>query len=249
MSKRRTTPLKLSKIEGHHCTVDLRLEKLSRVPFFSHLDSETLSKVHKQFNATHFAEGESIYFQDEIAAFLRVVVHGSVKLIRQTSDGKDILLDMLKPGEFFGSLAASGNAVYQETAIAQTNCCVLSIGMNAFRELLQTYPSVSVAVLDITAERLHSSQEIISQLTTLSVEKRIANILSALAMKFGEEIEDGILIQLPLSRKDLADMAGTSTETASRIMSRLQQDGIITTGRQWVAVQDLKMLKSAAEEN
>src|SRR5690554_551874 len=158
MSKRRTTPLKISKIEGHHCTIDLRLEKLGMVPFFAELNEDGLQKVHKQFNATHFAEGETVYFQGEKAAFLRVVVHGSVKLLRETSEGKDILLDMLKPGEFFGSLSAAGNAIYQETAQAQTNSCVLSIGMNDFRKILRDFPSVSIAVLDITAQRLNSSQ-------------------------------------------------------------------------------------------
>jgi CRP-like cAMP-binding protein len=95
---------------------------------------------------------------------------------------------------------------------------------------------------------LKSSQKKIRHLTTLSVKNRIAHILVMLSEKFGEQTAHGLLLQLPLSRKDLADMAGTSTETASRIMSRFQEDGLITSGRQWVAINDRNRLKKKAEE-
>lgn len=248
MANKRTTPLEHSNIKGHHCTVDVRLEKLGMVPFFQSLSDEELREVHKKFSSAHYAGGETIYFRDDKATLLRVVVHGSVKLVHQTLEGKDILLDMLKPGEFFGSLSALGHEAYTETAEAQTAACVLSIGLRDFRAVLNAYPSVAMAVLDITAGRLASSQEKIRQLTTLPAEKRIAGILRALAEKFGEESEYGRLIQLPLSRKELADMAGTSAETASRIMSRFQQNGIVKTGRQWVAIADGRRLAEAAEE-
>lgn len=218
------------------------------VPFFQNLPKEELREVHKKFNATHFEERETIYFQNETATLLRVVVEGKIKLIHETIEGKDILLEMLKPGEFFGSLSALGDTVYKETAQAQTNACVLAIGLKDFRDILNKFPSVALVVLDITADRLSTSNDKIRQLTTLSVEKRLANILLALSDKFGEESEKGLLIQLPLSRKDLADMAGTSEETASRIMSNFQQEGIIKTGRKWVAILDRIALESLLEE-
>lgn len=248
MAKRRTTPLQQSTIQGHHCTVELRMAKLGMVPFLQHLPEEDLAQVHKKFNATHFTEGEFIYMQHEPAARLRIVVEGSIKLIRETAEGKDVLIDMLKPGEFFGSLSALGDTVYTETAQAQTHACVLAIGLNDFRDILREFPPVALAVLDITAQRLSSSNERIRQLTTFSVEKRLINILLSLSAKFGETSSKGLLIQLPLSRKDLADMAGTSEETASRIMSNLQQQGYIKTGRKWVAILNRKSLELLLEE-
>jgi CRP-like cAMP-binding protein len=236
MSQKRTTPLESPSIEKHHCTVDVRLEKLGMVPFFRGLDRETLQQVSKKFSASHFAASQPIYNEGEKAALLRVVVYGAVKLSRYTEDGKEILVDMLKPGEYFGSLNELGEDTYSESASAQSDACILSIRNREFRSILNDHPSVALAVLDITAEKLNTAREQIHHLTTLSVEKRIAQILVKLCEKFGEEKSVGILLQLPLSRKDLADMAGTSTETASRIMSRFQQEGIITSGRQWVAI-------------
>lgn len=248
MAHRRTTPLNESHFDGAHCTVDVRLDKLGRVPFFEDLTEEELRQVHKKFNATHYSEGETMYFQGERATLLRVIAKGNVKTFRQTLEGKNVLLEMLEPGEFFGSLSALGDKEYKETAEAQTNSCILAIGLKEFRSVINEYPVVAVSLLNITAERLTSSQDKIRQLTTLSVKQRIAKILLSLADKFGEDSRYGLLIQLPLSRKDLANMVGTSPETASRIMSRFQEDETIETGRQWVAILDRKQLQQTSQE-
>jgi len=247
MGSRKTTPLKDFSLATHRCSVDLRLEKLGMVPFFDDLDHDELRGINQKFSATHHHADETIYHQDERARMLRVVVHGAVKLVRHTMEGKDVLLDMLEPGEYFGNLSTTGNAVYSETARAQTDVCILSTRMNDFRSLLNDYPNVAMRVLDITAERLQSSQEKIRHLTTLSVKERIAHILVMLSEKFGEQSAYGLLLQLPLSRKDLADMAGTSTETASRIMSDFQDRDIINTGRQWVAIRAMDRLADIAD--
>ncbi|WP_445664712.1 Crp/Fnr family transcriptional regulator [Fodinibius sp. AD559] len=248
MSDKKTTPLTSPSIEEHHCTVDLRLEKLEMVPFFRDLNDEDLRTVNEKFTAKHYSEGETIYRQGERATMLRVVVAGNIKLVSHTMDGTDVLLDMLKPGEFFGSPTAKSGDVYVETAQTQTNACILSIRLADFRKIMDTYPTVSVSVLDITTDKLNDSRERIRYLSTLPVKKRIAHILVMLANKFGEKDKRGLLIQLPLSRKDLADMAGTSSETASRIMSQFQQDDLITSGRQWVAINDKpELLRISAE--
>jgi CRP/FNR family transcriptional regulator, nitrogen oxide reductase regulator len=247
MAGRRKTPLESPTIDSHVCSLDLRLEKLGMVPFFRNLNDEELEDINTKFSAHHFSKGDTIYYQGDPSSMLRVLVFGSVKLVQHTDEGKDILIDMLKPGEYFGSLSSLGNDEYSETAQAQTDVCVLSIGLKDFRIVLRAHPSVAISVLDITDERLRTAREQIRLLSTLSVEKRIIAILSTLAAKFGEEREQGILIQLPISRKDLADMTGTSTETASRVMSQLQEAGIITTGRQWVAITNLKKLSTLSE--
>lgn len=248
MSDKRETPLSTPSLEAHHCTVDLRLEKLGMVPFFQDLSEEQLREVNKKFTAHHYSKGETIYRQGDRSTMLRVVVAGNVKLVAHTLEGEGVLLDMLQPGNFFGNPTASGEDVYSETAETQTSSCILSIRLSDFRKVMNKYPSVAMSVLDITTEKLSESRQRIQHLSTLTVTKRIAHILVTLANKFGEENQHGLLIQLPLSRKDLADMAGTSTETASRIMSRFQDENLITSGRKWVAIKDKpELLRISAE--
>lgn len=248
MSDKRETPLRSPSFEGNHCTIDLRLAKLGMVPFFQALTEKQLRAVNKKFTANHYSKGETIYRRGDSSTMVRVVVAGNVKLISHTLEGGGVLLDMLQPGDFFGNPTAGSKDVYNETAETQTSACILSIRLNDFREIMNGYPSVAMSVLDITTDRLNESRQRIQHLSTLPVTKRIAHILVTLAGKFGEKDRRGLLIQLPLSRKDLADMAGTSTETTSRVMSRFQEDDFITSGRQWVAIKDkLELLRISAE--
>jgi len=238
MSDKRETPLSVPTLEEHHCTVDLRLDRLRMVPFFQDLSEEQLREVNQKFTANHFSKGEFIYRQGDTSTMLRVVVAGNVKLVAHTMEGESVLLDMLQPGDFFGNPSSAGKEGYNETAETQTSACILSIRISDFRETMNRYPSVAMSVLDITTNRLSESHQRIQHLSTLPVTKRIAHILVMLGNKFGEESRHGLLIQLPLSRKELADMAGTSTATASRVMSKFQEDDLISSGRQWIAIKE-----------
>lgn len=236
MSGRRKTPVQIETIEPTACSVDLRLSILRKVPFFSGLSDIEVGTLNEQFREYGFQAGEPIYFSGETADALYVVAAGQVKLLRHSLSGQDVLLDILKPGDYFGNLSTFANEEYPETAQAHTAVCVLSISSETFRILLQQQPSVALAVLDITSRRLQESQELVHRLSTDSVERRIAAVLLKLAQKLGEISEEGILIQMPLSRDDLAQMTGTTTETASRIISQFQKDGLVHTGRQWIAI-------------
>src|SRR5690606_13181926 len=107
-----------------------------------------------------------------------------------------------------------------DTAQAHTTCCVLTITPHAFQDILQRYPQVSLALLEIVSSRLREAREVIHQLSASPVESRLAATLLKLADKLGEKRGDEVLIQLPLSRQDLADMTGATVETASRVMSQ-----------------------------
>src|SRR5690606_3742453 len=131
---------------------------------------------------------------------------------------------------------------------AHTACCVLGIGAEDFQAILQNYPMVATVTLTIMAQRLQAAHETIRQLSAFPVAQRIASVLLKLADKLGEQSAEGLLIQTPLSRQDLADMTGTTLETASRIMSDFQKQGLIRSGRQWVAIADPAALAAAAAE-
>lgn len=246
MSKRRKTPIHIETVEPAACSVDLRLSILQELPFFAGLSTADIRTINEQFREFGFQPGEPIYFSGEAASNLYVVASGQVKLLRHSISGKDVLLDILMPGEYFGSLAATTDELYPDTAQALTAVCVLSISTESFRALLQQYPGVALAVLDIAAKRLQETRETVRQLSAHSVEQRIAAVLLRLADKLGEVTAEGILIQMPLSRDDLAQMTGTTTETASRIVSQFQKEGLITSGRQWLAITDRSRLEAAA---
>ncbi len=243
-SERRKSPIDTSRVEPHMCSLEVRLEILGQVPFFAGLEARALEAVNQRFVERGYLPGEIIYFAGDPAERLYVVADGRVKLLRHTPAGKDVLLDMLSPGDFFGSLSSLGENLYAGTAQAHTAACVLSVEAEDFRAILEENPGITLKVLDIVSSRLEAAHEMVRQLSAYSAEQRVAYALLMLSKKLGRPDEVGLLIQTPLSRDDLAQMTGTTTETASRVLSQFQKDGLIESGRQWVAIKDPEGLQA-----
>jgi CRP-like cAMP-binding protein len=248
MTNRRRIPLEPEPIAPHMCTVDRRLRILRRVPFFAGVAAEDIAAINEQFHERGYAAGETIYMAGDIADRLYVVAVGKVKVTRNTLAGQDVVLDILAPGELFGALSALGDAEYPDSAQALTPSCALEISTADFQAILRRYPAVALAALDIVAGRLRAAHEQIRQLSAEPAASRVAAALLALGRKLGEPHDGALLIQVPLSREDLAAMTGATVETVSRIMSKLRAEGIIRSGRQWVAIADHERLAMIAGE-
>lgn len=237
LSQRATNPTIKEPIHTDlHCSVEDQRRLLGAAPYFRSLNSPQIENVQRQFQQKHYQAGSVIYAAAEPASRLAIVARGAVKVQRPTPDGKDVLLDLLVSGDHFGSLAELGDAIYPDTAIAHTECCILSTTSREFSQMLAQYPSVAIDSLSIVAARLRQAQSTIENLSAYTVEQRIARALIELVGKIGVERNGELLIDIPLSRQDLADMAGTTVETASRIMSEFKRDGLINSGRRWISV-------------
>lgn len=246
MMTRRYIPIQTERIEPRHCTLDLRLQVLRQTPFLAALPPESLAQVNPLFVERGYDAGQTIYAAGAPATRLYVVARGTVKVIRPTDSGPSVLLGLRTAGEFCGSLSALGDRDYRDSAVAQTSCCILSVSAGQFQAMLRRYPSVALATLDVLAARLRAAHDLIEQYSSQPVEQRIAATLLQLGEKVGQEREGVRLIQMPLSRQDVAEMAGTTVETASRVMSQLRKDGLIQTGRRWAAIADRDRLAALA---
>lgn len=240
----RFTPLDQNHIEPHMCSLDLRLYILGQLPFFKNLSKDQILEINKKFVDRGYQSGDLIYAEGSAAERLYVMADGSVKLIQTSPQGKEVLLDVLTTGDFFGGLFPTSNDIYRESAYAQTPVCVISIENSEFRKILQNYPQVALSVMDIISERLRDSQSFIRLISTATAEQRVAYTLVKLSEKLGEKSDVGLLIQLPLSREDIANMSALTTETVSRIISKFQKQTLIKTGRKWVAIRNVEGLKN-----
>ncbi len=234
----RKSPVQLDWIDPAACTLDYRLKIIGRLSFFKHLPPEAIKDINRRFHDRSYAAGQAVYFEGDAAEHLHLVAMGRVKLIRDAGSGHEVLLDILHGGEYFGNLQVFGTPVHNETAIAYADCCILNISSEDFEAILRRYPDVTLKLLSAVGKRLEDSREQRAQLSTYTVEQRIAAALLRLAGKAGEARGQSVLIQLPLSRQDLAAMTGTTTETVSRVMSRFAKQGLVRSGRKWVAVAD-----------
>jgi CRP/FNR family transcriptional regulator, nitrogen oxide reductase regulator len=243
------SPVRQEWVDAAVCSLEYRLKIINRLPFFSHLPAEAILDINRLFEDRDITAGQAIYFEGDPAEYLYIVTTGKVKLLRNTSLGREVLLDILQNGEYFGNIAALNEKGYTETAMAQTAGCILKISSRNFETILVRHADVTRKVLEAVSKRLQESQELIKQLSAFSIDTRVASALVRLAGKLGERRPRGVLIQLPFSRQDLAAMTGTTVETVSRVMSHFSSEGLITTGRRWVSIKDLDALEQIAKEH
>lgn len=244
---RRRSPVEPVDIEPElHCSVADQRRLLGASPFFTDLSAEEVNGVQALFRQQHFEAGEVVQFAGDPATRLSIVAKGVVKMVRPTLDGQDVLLDFLGPGEHFGSLAELGDATYREDVTAHTGSCILYTTAGTFQELLRQYPVVALSTLRIVADRLRDAHSAIEQLSAYPIEQRVAATLLQLAAKAGKPHDQGTLIEMPLSRQDIADITGAKVETVSRVLSDFRRRGLIESGRQWISVLDTMALSDVA---
>lgn len=242
------SPVRLDWMDPAVCSLEYRLKIIGRLPFFKHLPADAISGINNLFHDIDISADGRIYFEGDEAAYLYLVAIGKVKLVQNTASGREVLLDILRSGDYFGSFSTFSGRVHLETAIAQTDCCILRISAGAFEHILLDHPDVTRKVLDTVSQRLAESQEIVKQLSAYTAEQRIASALMRLAGKLGEARGGGILIQLPFSRQDLAAMTGSTIETVSRVMSRFAENGWVKSGRKWVTITNMKCLEELVKK-
>lgn len=246
---RRRVPLRSTCAEPHACPRPVRMRALAQVELFAGLTDEQLVGVDVRMTSLSFAEGDALYTAGAPATHLYVLVAGRTVVSRPTPDGRDVVVDLLGPGDLVGALRTEGRHAYRETVRAVTTTCALRLGTDAFREVLAEHPGVALRVIDGAAAVLDRARTGATEQSTTTVAQRVARTLLRLADTFGQESASGTtLIQLPLSRADLAGMTGSTPESVSRVMSRLRKDGVIESGRRWTAVVDRERLARTAAD-
>ncbi|MGW8590150.1 Crp/Fnr family transcriptional regulator [Dietzia sp. NPDC055343] len=250
---RRVTPLRPTCAQPHACPEPVRLAVLRHTPFFADLDADGIADVDRHSVALSWGAGDAVYTEGDSAGHLYLVAHGRAKAYRDTEDGRTVVVDLLAPGDVFGGFDTLGRPVYGETVEAFDTLCALRISAEDFRELLVRYPAVALRVVDDLAGQLGESRTTVMHQSTRTVAERVAGTLLRIADKFGESRTGfgdggapGTLLQLPLTRADLAGMTGSTPESVSRVMSRLRREGIIDSGRRWTAVLDRDGLEAVA---
>lgn len=244
---RRHVPLAHTCAQPHQCPLPVRMNVLSRVGYFTGLDEDDLLGIDRRLVSLSWAEGDPLFRAGEPAQHLYVLASGRVKVSHPTARGTEVITDVLVPGDLFGTLSTLGDPEYPETAEALTTACALRMDLEAFRGVLSDHPQVAMRVLDDVAARLAAVRTGAAQAASGTVEQRVAGVLLRLADKLGQDRYTGdTLLQLPLSRADLAAMTGSTPESVSRVMSRLKRDGVVDTGRRWTSVVDRERLAALA---
>jgi CRP-like cAMP-binding protein len=233
--------------EGTGSTIE-DVEILARCPVFQGLAPEELRHIRASARPKELRRGEVLFSQGDPAKYAYVVESGQMRLVQVLSDGREVIYRILTPGEFFGGIASLGEARYPVSAEALEDSVVLGWSGEAMRRLLLRHPRVALNLLRLQARRIEELQERVQELSSERVERRVARAVLRLARQAGRRTEEGILVDLPLRREDLASLTGTTLFTTSRILSQWERQGIVSAGRQRLVIRIPHALVEIAED-
>ncbi len=224
-----------------------RRDILMALPVFSGLSERDWEKVTDLFSERQYQRDDYIFLEGEAPEALYLVKTGKVKVLRHSTDGKDVVLRVVSTGQLLGSVAIFDGGGYPGTAQVIEDCTVLVIARNDCLTLVTRYPVFALAVIADMGNRLRSSAEQIRSLAVERVEQRIARVLLKLGSSAGSDSSEGRVIEMSLTRQDVADMTGTTVETAIRVMSKFRRNNVIRTRRGKVVLVDVEELRKIAE--
>lgn len=224
-----------------HCGHDRDSNCVSLVPIFHNLTEDEKWEVAQITRELTVSKGEEIYAMDDSVDSLYVIHSGLVKIYRLSDTGKEQVLRVLRPGNFFGELALFSNSPMTDFAEALEECTMCVFEGRAVRELMVKYPEISLKVLEELSRRLVRTEQLLEDISLHSVERRLAQALLDLSGEDGE-------VELEMSKKDLASQIGMTSETLSRKLTSFQEQGLIEqVGQRKIIIKDRAGLEGVRE--
>jgi CRP/FNR family transcriptional regulator len=190
---------------------------------------------------------EYVFHEGDPALWLCFVKSGHVRIVRHSRTGKDVVLELLGPGEIFGGVAVIERRPYPAAAQATEPSVVVKIPAEVAVGLAERHPSVVREMALLIGRRLRAAHDSVKSLSVEPVEARLAAILLRLADREGVRTKGGVELPFHLTRQSLADMSGTTVETAIRVVSRWLRDELVEDREGRLVVRDRDALRELAE--
>lgn len=221
--------------------------KVGTLDLFHALSAEALAAACQVMRIDRVVKNRLIFEQGEPAQRAYALGEGSVRIAQTGGDGGQAVIRFIAPGEMFGTVPLFTNHRFPADAIAAEDSLVLSWSERDLITLIGAHPAIAINLIGILGARLGELQERVRELATQRIEQRIAQAVLRLATQAGQDTRDGVKIEFPLRRKDLADYAGTTLHTASRTLAAWEKAGLLTSQDLRLTVHALADIRRIAE--
>ena len=212
------------------------LDSLRTIPLFAGVSDDDLESIAALLIERRIPKGHTIVEEGLSGDYMYVLADGQVKVTKLSGDGREKILELLGPGDFFGEMSLLDNAVRSASVKSMTETRILALSRNDFLKELRHNPDLAMAVIQELTRRLRETDEQASSLSFQRVKDRTRGLLRRSSLPS----EDGRRITQPLTHQQIADMIGTSRETVTRVVKELKQDG-------WLEQQGKRYLVPAAD--
>ena len=206
--------------------------QLRSVPLFSGLTDDMLSAVSQVCSVASFERNSVIFEERDDGTSLFIMLSGMVKVSLVRGDGKEAILALLKPGEFFGEMALLDNRPRSASVIAMKPTTVVMLARDDFMGLIKERPQIMKNMIHAVAGRLRKANQKIANLAFLDAIGRVSDAICQIAEDSGEEVDEGILVRNRISHEQLGNIAATTRETVTHCLATLEKRGyVLSSGR------------------
>lgn len=216
----------------------------TKAPIFSELDNNELGKITSMITRRHYKKGQIIFFEGDVSDKFYIINKGKIKIFKYTKEGKEQILYILSEGDFIGylSLLKKGKLDFNAEALEDVGVCYLT--KDDFDDIVRSNPEISLKILENLHDRVRSLENLVQTLSTKDIEARIAALLLGFAKDFGREEKKGMVIEMPLSREEMANYIGVTRETMSRKLSAMEEEGLIELlGNRKIIIKGMDLLE------
>jgi len=220
---------------------------IAGLPPFQGLAPAELDRMIGQARSVRIAKDQPVFDQEQDAHSFFLLLDGHVRVVKATPDGQEVIVRYISPGELMGIAHALGRTTYPASAIAAVDCVVLAWPSHLWPEFAEAFPSFGANTYKTVGSRLQDAHTRVVEMSTEQVDQRVAHALLKLVGQTGRQTEDGLLIDFPISRQDIAEMTGTTLHTVSRLLTAWEEKGLVKSGRQKVTVVEPNRLLQLAE--
>lgn len=222
-----------------------KLEDLKKIPIFSALNDEELKEIQHYLAKENFKKKQEIFSEGDPSDWFYILINGKVKITKMSVDGREIIIELISPPDFFGGFAVLKGFPYPANAVAMEDSNVIKISRHNLLKIIDRFPNVMYDMTANLGDRIREFHDTLKNIAFERVESRIVSLLLKLADKIGEKRDNKkILINMRLAKQDIAEMVGTTVETAIRVMSKLKKSGYIADKDGKVLIKDLEALES-----
>jgi CRP/FNR family transcriptional regulator len=219
------------------------LEYLRKIPYFSELENKKLEKLHNIATLKPVKKGCIIFTEGQKGEAVYFVKTGKIKISKISSVGKEYTIKIMEEGDVFGESTLFIGGEYPATAEAIEDSEILELKNKDIEDLILKDAQIALSIIKILAKRLKYIAVVIENLALRDSVGRTASILLTFARERGISTKEGILVEIDLKRQELANLAGTSRENITRILSQMDRDGIIKLSKDKILIKDLEELR------
>jgi len=208
------------------------------------LTEEQMVFLASQSRIARCEKGEQIWVNHRDVGFFGIVGAGFIKMVKSCPGGAEVTLEIMGPSQMFGLLGVIDGTGCPLMAYGMSDTVYLKVPKAALLEVYGSNHIFKDRLVRKTALRIHQKLDFISMLASAKADARIAAVLFILAESYGKPIGDAIRLELPLTRQQIGEMAGTTTETTIRVISRWTRQGLIVSDHQCITINAPEVLLS-----